>query len=140
MERTVSFCQKICILSRDTVLLKGQCQEIFCFRFFHESSSPKLLKITLGSFRIYSKIRGDICKSAAPTVATTPVPNLPPVSTTPVGTLSCEYLREFSYQKLLDNSPSSVLPNTIFSLSAVTIYILHKLNIVYISRTLHPYY
>jgi hypothetical protein len=24
--------------------LKGQCHEIFCFRFFHESSSPKPLK------------------------------------------------------------------------------------------------
>jgi hypothetical protein len=35
--------------------LKGQCDEIFCFRFFHESSSPKPLKITLGSFRIFSE-------------------------------------------------------------------------------------
>jgi hypothetical protein len=43
--------------------LKGQCHEIFCFRFFHESPSPKPLIITLGSFRIFSKIRGDIRKS-----------------------------------------------------------------------------
>jgi hypothetical protein len=28
--------------------LKGQCPEIFCFGFFHESSSPKPLKIILG--------------------------------------------------------------------------------------------
>jgi hypothetical protein len=43
--------------------LKGQCHEIFCFIFFHELSSPKPLKITLGSFRFFSKIRGDISKS-----------------------------------------------------------------------------
>ncbi len=33
---------------------------IFCFRFFHESFPPKLLEITLGSFRIsrrYSKVK-----------------------------------------------------------------------------------
>jgi hypothetical protein len=42
------------------VELKGQSHKIFCFRFFHESHSPKPLKITLGSFRIFSKIRGDI--------------------------------------------------------------------------------
>ncbi len=29
-------------------MLKGQCQEIFCFRFFYESPSPKPLKIPLG--------------------------------------------------------------------------------------------
>jgi hypothetical protein len=43
--------------------LKGQCHEIFCFRFFfHESSSLKSSKITVGSFRIFSKICGDIRK------------------------------------------------------------------------------
>ncbi len=31
--------------------------------FFHDSSSPKPLKITLGWFQIFSKIRGDIHKS-----------------------------------------------------------------------------
>ncbi len=31
-----------------SLALKGQCHKIFCFRFFHESSSPELLKITLG--------------------------------------------------------------------------------------------
>ncbi len=34
-----------------------QCHELFCFRFFHESSSPKPLKTTLGSFRILRKFR-----------------------------------------------------------------------------------
>jgi hypothetical protein len=43
--------------------LKGQCREIFCSRFFHDSSSPKPLKIILGSFQILLKIRGDVCKS-----------------------------------------------------------------------------
>jgi hypothetical protein len=75
-------------------LLKGQCHEIFASGFFHESPSPKLLIITLGSFRIFSKIRGDIRKSRFTTgvndtsgkllpVSTTPAANLPPVSTTP---------------------------------------------------------
>jgi hypothetical protein len=39
----------------------------FCFRLFHESPSPKPLKITLGSFPIFSKIRGDIRKSRCTT-------------------------------------------------------------------------
>jgi hypothetical protein len=34
-------------------MLKGQCQEMFCFRFFHDLSSPKPLKIALGSFQIF---------------------------------------------------------------------------------------
>ncbi len=33
--------------------LTEQYHEIFCFRFFHESSSPKQLKITLGSFKFF---------------------------------------------------------------------------------------
>jgi hypothetical protein len=43
-------------------VLKRQCHKIFCFGFFHESSSPKPLKIPLGSFQICSKIRWDICQ------------------------------------------------------------------------------
>ncbi len=34
-------------------VLKRQCHKIFCFDFFHESSSPKALKIALGSFQIF---------------------------------------------------------------------------------------
>ncbi len=41
---------------------KGKCLEIFCFRFFPETSSSKPLRI-LRSFQIFSKIHGDICKS-----------------------------------------------------------------------------
>ncbi len=68
----------------------------FASGFFHESPSPKPLIITLGSFRIFSKIRGDIRKSRCkfaigvndtggklPPVSTTPAANLPPVSKTP---------------------------------------------------------
>jgi hypothetical protein len=43
--------------------LKGQCHEIFDFRFFHESGSPKSLSIPYVAFQIFSKIRGDICSS-----------------------------------------------------------------------------
>jgi hypothetical protein len=55
--------------------LKGQCHENFCFRFFHETSSPKPLNITLGPFQIVLKICGDIC--SAPPASTTPAVNVP---------------------------------------------------------------
>jgi hypothetical protein len=35
--------------------LKGQCHEIFDFKFFHESVSPKPLSIPLGPFEIFFK-------------------------------------------------------------------------------------
>jgi hypothetical protein len=47
--------------------LKGQCHEIFCFWFFHESVSPQPQSIPLRPFRIFSKIRGDIRKSRCTT-------------------------------------------------------------------------
>jgi hypothetical protein len=67
--------------------------QIFASGFFHESPSPKPLIITLRSFRIFSKIRGDIRKSRCttgvndtggklPPVSMTPAANLPPESTT----------------------------------------------------------
>jgi hypothetical protein len=43
------------------------------------------MKITLGSFIIFSKIRED---QGAPQVSMTPAANLPPVSTTPVANFS----------------------------------------------------
>jgi hypothetical protein len=87
----------------DGQALKGQCvTRFFASGFFHESPSPKALKITVGSFRIFSKIRGYIRKSRCttgvndtggkfatgvndtggnlPPVSTTPAANLPPVS------------------------------------------------------------
>jgi hypothetical protein len=39
----------------------------FASGFFHESPSPKPLIITLGSFQIFLKIRGDIRKSRCTT-------------------------------------------------------------------------
>jgi hypothetical protein len=48
---------------RATVPLQGQCHEIFDFRFFHESLSPKPLNIPLGSFRSFLKICLDIRSS-----------------------------------------------------------------------------
>ncbi len=55
------------LYSISSFVLKRQCYEIFCFRFFHESSSPNSLKITLGSFQIFSKICGDMRKSRCTT-------------------------------------------------------------------------
>jgi hypothetical protein len=59
--------------------LKGQCHEIFCFWFFHESVSPKPLIIPLGPFRIFLKILGDV-----PLLSFIPVAYVPPVSLIPV--------------------------------------------------------
>jgi hypothetical protein len=54
--------------------LKGKCHEIFCFRFFHESSSPKHPKITLGSFRIRKFVK-IFAGEGAPLISTTPAEN-----------------------------------------------------------------
>ena len=80
----------------------------FASGFFHKSPSPKPLIITFGSFRIFSKIRGDIRKSRCTTggkfasgikrhrrqilpsvslVLLTPVANLPLVSAIPAANL-----------------------------------------------------
>jgi|688.fasta_scaffold2492116_1 hypothetical protein len=74
--------------------LKGQCPDIFNFRFFHETVSPKPPSIPLGPFRIFSKIHGDIRSSICTTGVVdtggklTPAVRtggkLPPVSLIPV--------------------------------------------------------
>ncbi len=46
--------------------LKGQCHEIFCFRFFHESPSPKLMKIALGSYKFFQKFAEILASQGAP--------------------------------------------------------------------------
>jgi hypothetical protein len=52
----------------NSTFLKGQCHEIFDFRFFHESVSPKPLRLPLGPFNIFlSKISRDICSSRCTT-------------------------------------------------------------------------
>jgi hypothetical protein len=44
-------------------VVKGTVSQDFLLQvFIHESTSPKPPKITLGSFRIFLKIRRDICK------------------------------------------------------------------------------
>jgi hypothetical protein len=47
--------------------LKGQCHEMFDFRLFNESVSPKPLSIPIGPFQIFVKVRGDICSSRCTT-------------------------------------------------------------------------
>jgi hypothetical protein len=52
------------VFSKATSILKGTWSRDFSTSgFFHESVSPKRLSIPLGSFRIFSKIRGDIRSS-----------------------------------------------------------------------------
>jgi hypothetical protein len=92
-------------------LLNGQCHKIFCFRFFHESSSPQPLKLKLGVFKYlqrYLQVKvhhqyqrhgvndiGDKFSTGiagvidtggkfSTAVSTTLAVNLPRVSTTPV--------------------------------------------------------
>jgi hypothetical protein len=67
----------------NSLVLKGQCYEIFAFGFFHESVSPKPLSIPLGPFRFFLKIRGDIRSSRLTTGNNDTGGNLPPVSMTP---------------------------------------------------------
>ncbi len=58
------------------VYLNGQCHEIFCFRFFHESSSPKPLKRTLRSlFEFCRKFAEILAIQGAPLVSTTSAAN-----------------------------------------------------------------
>ncbi len=75
--------------------LKGTVPRDF---LLHESSSPKPLKITQGSFQRFPKFAEILASQGAPPVSTTPEANVPLVSMTPDRwcPLSCEYLREFS--------------------------------------------
>jgi hypothetical protein len=102
--RRMSVCFLVVVFSL-LPLKRDSVTRFFASGFFHESPSSKPLKITLGSFRIFSKILGDIRKSRCttgvndtggkfatcvndtggelPPVSTTPAANLPPVSTKP---------------------------------------------------------
>jgi hypothetical protein len=56
--------------------LKEQCHEIFDFRFFHESVSPKPLRIPLGPFFEFSRKFAEIfAAQGSPPVLLTPVAN-----------------------------------------------------------------
>ena len=74
--------------SRDTVLVKGQCHEIFRFWFFSSISFPPApeypIRTVSNFFRKFVEI---FASQGAPTVSTTPVANLPTVSTTPAAKL-----------------------------------------------------
>jgi hypothetical protein len=97
-------------LYRQKLLKRTVSRDFLLQVFFHESPSPKPLIITLGSFRNFSKIRGDIRKSRCttdtggkfatgvnetggklPLVSTTPAANLPPVSTTPAANFATSF-------------------------------------------------
>jgi hypothetical protein len=67
MQPAIIFIGQYCTVEVPNSNLKGQCHGIFCFRLLHESPSPKPLIIALGSFRIFSKIHGDIRKSRCTT-------------------------------------------------------------------------
>jgi hypothetical protein len=58
-------------------LFKGQCHKLFCFRFlFHESVSPKPLRIPLGPFQIFFwKLAEIFAAQDALLVSLTPVSN-----------------------------------------------------------------
>ncbi len=56
----------------------------FFFRFFLETSSPKPLKITLGSFKSFGKFADIFTSQGAAPVSVTPVENFSPVSATGV--------------------------------------------------------
>ncbi len=70
------------------VILKGQCHEIFCFCFFHESIFPQPQSIPFRPFfEFFRKFAEIFASQGAPPVSMTPVANLPPVSTTPAAKL-----------------------------------------------------
>jgi hypothetical protein len=68
----------------EAVSFKGQCHEVFDFRFFHESVSPKPLSILLEPFQIFSKFRGYIRSPSCTIGVVDTGANLPPLSKTPV--------------------------------------------------------
>jgi hypothetical protein len=53
--------------------LKGQCHEIFCFWFFHESVSPSLRVFHLDRFKFFRKFAEIFASQGAPPVSATPV-------------------------------------------------------------------
>jgi hypothetical protein len=58
---------RISPISQNCNALRDSVMRFFASGFFHESPSPKPLIITLGSFQIFLKIRGDIRKSRCTT-------------------------------------------------------------------------
>ena len=101
------------VVDSDSVPLKGQCHEIFCFWFFSWISFPPApeypIRTVLNFFensRRYSQVkvhhrcqrhRWQICLGVndtggkLPPVSTTPAANLPPVSTTPAANFATSF-------------------------------------------------
>ncbi len=100
---------------------------VFLQVFFHESSSPKPLEITIRQFQFFSKIRRDIrkarCTKNLPLLSKTLAANLPPVSTTPVP------------RRLTVNFPAVLL----VLLIPVAIMNLKKKNYLYVNFTTQRY-
>ncbi len=98
--------------------LKGQCHEIFDFRFFHESVSPDPLSnsIPLLSYNFFPKIRGDIRSSrctTAPSVMDTggKWKNLQLFFLTPLGsTVELTYRYYFSFKFTFRCQKSDIAP------------------------------
>jgi len=74
-----------------------QCHEIYCFRFFHESSSPKPLKISFGPLKKFAEI---FVSQGAPLLSMTPVANLPPFHLPPVSTTALVHLELRIYPRI----------------------------------------
>jgi hypothetical protein len=68
------------------MFLKGQCQEIFCFWFFHESVSHQPQSIPLRPFWIFWKFAEIFASQGAPPVSTTPAANFSSIFTSVVDT------------------------------------------------------
>jgi hypothetical protein len=71
--------------SKECGALKGQCHEIFCFWFFHESISTQPQSIPLRPFRIFVRKFAEIFV----------IQGAPPVSTTPVANFSTSFASVF---------------------------------------------
>jgi hypothetical protein len=75
------------------ILFKGtMSRDLLLQVFFHESS--------LGSLRIFSKIRGNIRANIASPVSRTPVANLPTVPTTPAANLPLVLIRRWQIKTI----------------------------------------
>ncbi len=67
------------------LLLKGQCHEIFCFRFFSWITFPQAPENNSRViYNFFWKFEEIFAGQGAPPVSTTPLANLPPVLMTPV--------------------------------------------------------
>ncbi len=76
--------------------------------FFHESCSPKPLKLTLGSIQIFRKLVEIFASHGAPLVSTTPVLNNGEII------LDCLHIKENFYLYVNSNGTTQRCPYKIF--------------------------